>query len=192
MALVLFTQTEFETYINKKIKIDDYTRAEEYARRLIHEYCGKEFTQATYIEEEHDADTRYIQLNHFPVISISSVTTGFWDDDIQSEIIDQKYYKARSWGIEIKKAYSADFYKVTYIGGESPIPQPIKEVALGIGKDLVLEKDVPEPQVTSISSEGISYTFRTADWKEGKPTRNDEWNAILNLFATNKPSARIY
>ena len=203
----LFTESQFETYLSRgktariTAREDEFTAAEAYARALIHNYCGQEFIQTTYTDEQklnrilkHDAlmnsystianleqpTTRVHKLKHRQVQSITSIVTGYRDSTQTTSTIESKYYEHHDWGFILAKGYSCDFFTVTYIAGQASVPQDIFDVALGLAKRYHIHEDRPSGAISSMSSDGVSYTFITANWNKGRPTGNDYWDAVLN------------
>ena len=186
----LFTQKELEDYLgrgegNRSTQTDaGYQKGADYAKSLIHNYCRREFVQTTYTDEKvSNRPSKLLHvLAHKKVKSITSIVTGFLDTNSATETIGSQFYEVLGTGFDMTGRFAADFFTVTYVAGESSIPQDIQEVALGLAKRILVPEDRPANGVTNMSSGGVNYQFNVADFKKGRPTANDHWDAILNSY----------
>jgi len=177
--MAYFTQAELETYIGETISAEDYTKAEEYARTFIERYTGQVFQQGPYSEIRKVDDT--IPLSKYPVVSVQAVK--IMPDET---ILDEYLYLVYDWGIEILKPMRGLQVQIDYTAGHSEVPEPIKQVALELAKRLIVPTDKPTPTPLSISSGGVSMTYLTSDIDHGKPTDDDNINAVLNAYRREK------
>jgi len=174
-----FTQAELEAYIGETVSVEDYTKAEKFARQFIERYTGQIFELGTYSEIRKVDDT--IPLSKYPVVSVTSVKV--LPDET---VLDDYLYFVYDWGIELIQPMRGLQVKVEYTAGWSEMPEPIKEVALWLAKRLLVPLDKPTPTAQSISTGGTSISFLNADPDNGRPTDDDWVNSILNQYRREK------
>jgi hypothetical protein len=177
--MAYFTKEQLEAYVGEPITDETYDKAHAYAKAIIERYTGQVFEPITTTEIRKVDDT--IALTYYPVRTIKSVRVA-----PDGEEISEYLYLTYDWGLEILKPMRGIQITVEYDAGWQETPADIQYVALELAKRYIVPTDKPTPTPLSISSGGVSMTYLASDIDHGKPTDDDNLNAILNAYRREK------
>ena len=152
------------------------TQQEAFISEVVESYCGRKFSQATYVQTFYDTDYSDIQkelkMFHYPLISMTSVT----EDAITLDTTEYRVHKAT--GTEITE--------FTYSAGYSTTPLIIKNVILALIQEKYNQKTSGVPlnfgsDVQSISIPGtISISY---DYSLDSNQRKSAYGVIIGSYA---------
>jgi len=163
------------------------TQQEAFISEVVESYCGRKFSQATYVQTFYDTDYSDIQkelkMFHYPLISMTSVT----EDAITLDTTEYRVHKAT--GTVVKPEYfftGTEITEFTYSAGYSTTPLIIKNVILALIQEKYNQKTSGVPlnfgsDVQSISIPGtISISY---DYSLDSNQRKSAYGVIIGSYA---------
>jgi uncharacterized phiE125 gp8 family phage protein len=145
-ALISLADAKIEINVSTTDHDEFITRAINNATAAIEKYCARRFASTTYTAERHNGTgTKFLYLNHKPIISVSSVTV---DGDAVTEAADyedeDKYwiepmikggkaegalYLPNGWSVGEQNVV------VTYVAGYGSIPYDVRRATATLIKE---------------------------------------------------------
>lgn len=141
---------------------------------IVREYCDVDFQQADHTETYDGDGTSNLLLDHYPVVSVSSLA-------VDTIAITSDQYVIRTGEGEIQfidgSAFSKDFQNVqiTYRAGMSEVPQQVKFAIIDLVARKFKQVDKGRMGVSSESFGDQSITYQTEEL-------TDDIKIILNRY----------
>lgn len=154
---------------------DELTRLEAEFEDIAERYRGVAFTPRT-ATQTWTAPAWKVQLNNWPVRSITSVTYDGTTGDMTKVLFDAT--TGRVWGIDWTRATSLT---IAYAYGlDAPNPQLLRACAEYVRACVLADRSGNSRDVIAQSFDGATTRYSTPDWGRGRPTGYLEVDRLLN------------
>jgi len=191
------TLSDVKTFLGLTTTDDDtrLTLLASWTEELIHAYIGRNLNTDTYTQTLYKPVTEGIQLDNYPVDSITSIT----NDDIAQTLTDYDL-------VEVIGTVYGDFVTATdvvivYVGGYATIPPVIVDVFYAIVEDRYNEykgtSDAEVKDVTLFDFAKVSYdsstssganrslTYSGIEAKGHIPSSLQDYLGVLDMYKSN-------
>ena len=189
------TLSDVKTYLGVTTTTDDarLTLFVNWTEALIHAYLGRDLNSAEYTQLFYKPVTEALQLDNFPVASLTSITT----DDILQTLTDFDLV------IDIGTVYgdfiTGNTVSIVYTGGYTTLPLPVVDTLYAIIEDRYLEykgesdaevKDVTLFDFAKVSydtsaSSGNSLTYTGVGSSGNVPQHLQDYLGVLDMYKSN-------
>ncbi len=190
------TVSEIKTFLSITTSDDDarLTLLASWTEELIHRYLGRDLNSATYTQLAYKPQTEIMQLDNFPVDSLTSITI---DTDVQD--LDNYDLVLDTGSIHGDFVESEDV-SIVYVGGYATIPPLVVDVFYAVVEDRYNEyKGVSDAEVKDVTlfdfakvsydtstgsgSRSLSYSGVTATGNI--PSYLESYLGILDMYKSN-------
>ena len=192
------TLADVKTYLGLTTTDDDarLTLIISWTEALIHAYLGRNLNEATYTHKSYKPVSDNIQLDNYPVSSITSITI----DGETKTLAD--YDLVEDVGIVYGDFTTGDFVTIIYVGGYATLPTPIEDCFYAIIEDRYKEykgisgaevRDVTlfdfakvsyDTSTTNSGSRSLTYTGVNSTGHVPQVLQN--YLGILDMYKSNK------